>query len=502
LTPDDNQNGTRIQNLENRSLEVKDLYRKLFADRRAIGIENLTDWPGFPGLTQVLPDVELGTPTAVIVQCGDRSLMRLILKNWKEYYEKYIEQHSAHLKDYSETLHFASIAYTLNGISEDYDNFSIYFRHNPPEQIASLLNRLFESVLEPWYSGNLRITHDSQMNWYRKKLSFDKKRETIEKAFSSTMERHPLAKREPKSSKYIFHLKDNHNQFHFLPDPLLKIFDNENNESLRMEMPTCLLHGNLTGETFRVSNVDQFWMSVGAEAGPGFYLHDFASLESDIFLNLTRTLDEEKTVLALRAWLSPSTLDERFPMDDRIPEEYKKTFVILETVRRLAARMVKGEIYDYYLALLFLACNRVLTLFGQRGERGRSAATATLAAAFIGHRLDFWPNWEDFSLFKQEISWKLEQNKQHVFQPHSDRWIQLHHREFDLMKLFIENPEGLITHEEIEAIWGVGTIVTPAMKNKLISRLHTSIRTGSPEQKYIKNIRNNGYVFYPNGIQR
>jgi hypothetical protein len=471
--------------------EIEDLFRKLFAGRKAIKIEQLPIERNRYAFFQVQPSSETGDQSPLVVMVGPRVQVLDLRKRWGEYVEPYLHHQKGQYARKAETLHYAALAFQLDDRVSTFEPlFSIC--KGPAEKVISTLEQLFQVVCELWIKSDPKDLHVPLGQLFLEDLELTGQQEKLDTILKRNLQN--MALTTPLVSRLgttAYRLYWNPGKFIEISNPGSSAY---NQACLYQDLPGCcvrITHGDLNLDTIRVNPKGEFWILPSEKMGEGFYLRDLISLEADVIFRTMAEETPENLLLGLRAWLSPSVSSEAIPYQEA-PENCRKPLMIADAFRKLAAKFGADDLQLYYGGLLIHAAARI-TSAGRSGE-----TILILAYLLISDRLSNWEHWAP-GIMPATESLQLDADQSKVYIPWLQKWKKLGETDFNVIKILSKSPKQLIPFKNLHEAWGSGVRVTPDMLNQSLARLRKIMKPVSGDLEYIGRQRGKGVIFYPDG---
>ncbi|MCI0395742.1 MAG: winged helix-turn-helix domain-containing protein [Chloroflexi bacterium] len=490
------------QGLAGRLDELEDLFGKLFFESHQVTIDSLlAQGPGLVFLKVYAFDGD-GLVEPHIVCCGLNKPVREETRRYQTVAPHQGNATKLGLGRTAETNHFAATAYRFLGRSlEETGIFKEFFHYHPAEESAVVIRSLFRDNLALWH-GKGRYHNGSEtaqafyLRWleeHRNHLSIAALQERVEglcsRLFSTGLGQcvytpYTLLWRLPGIEPISY------------PNPI-NYLDGKSFVSERL-VQWGMTHGRVCPETIVVDANAPAWLIDFSQAGPAPLLHDFASLETAIKLNLLDKLDLAGRHTLEEALLRLTNLDSEVSIGD-VKLEVAQALKIVAEIRQLAFEMAGCDWRSYLTGLFFLAVEQLIFYESDRYYTGHELlpfAHALLAASMAGRTL---------------VS-SLTETTTLPSQAHQSLWIDKDHRvvwvegkpihdltaqEFQILCFLYENAGQLCERRAIVE-QGLGEKfdeydVEQSRLTTALHRLRQKIEPDPQNLKYLVNVRGRGY---------
>lgn len=360
----------QVQRSLKQSLELRDLFCKLFYEREQIVVYPLLPGRGGGVVVAVRP-VSHGRPEPlVIAKIGNRGEIEKEASNYNKYAKRFVaswapkKEGTDDERPTARTLHFAGLVYSVAaGGLDRTERFRDFYRANKPDEICQVLSSLFVEICKNWYQVVREDDAESLSVAYRRELELTDEhhsRKNFCDALSQLCSEAAALGLEiaPGNGKLLFGFRGGP-RFSY-PDPTRFVFDDI--EDFGGTTLKCITHGDFNGDNLLIDQKHGgVWLIDFARTGEGPALRDFAELESVIRFDLLREdrlpqlhRFEEKLLACTALGGTPAP-------DEDMPEDLKKAMQVIVHLRKLANGVRGANLYDYFASLLFYTAWMILT---------------------------------------------------------------------------------------------------------------------------------------------
>jgi DNA-binding response OmpR family regulator len=344
------------ERLLSRADEMKDLLRRLFYEKDHIRIDRLL-WRRNGRTALIVLAFSADTkPESFVVVCGQNAIVNEEANRFEKFAPDAPGRTGTKLNAKAATTHFASNSYSFTDNElENCQTLSELYRFAPPKVFRDTLNTLFRETLWEWHQDKPIQEQRPLDVFYRERL--DTLRDSN---FVSSLEGSIRAiagqiailrlRMEPQDGKLRIHFDGQ--SFSFV-DPLPFFADmlESVDSTLAINVP-----GMLTGENILADQRGRTWLTDFAEAGMAPLLWNYVALESVIRFDWVDTSD-----LLRRKEIEECLVNTDFAKPDLrdLETNLRKHAQAIATLRKLAARTVGQNVWEYHMGILLQAAHRL-----------------------------------------------------------------------------------------------------------------------------------------------
>ncbi len=440
------------ERLLNRAEELQDLFRRLFYDWERIRIDRVL-WQREGRVALTVFAFKGAAMDSFVVVCGENARVMEEAERWRTFAPKAQGETSTTLAHPAETTHYAANAYALAKADlETVRSLEEVYRTGDRKLFTRAVEALFEKTLAAWQPGPLVPVERAVEELYRARLGL-----TAERIAPPA-----VRARWQKLVQYVPELKTN------VPDPepiiaLLQAADAEPS-TLTIKSP-----GTLRGDDILVDANGRAWLTDFADAGDVPRFWNFVALESAIRFAWL----DEREVMRLREVEECLLEDSHFGRPDAQEVESAaahQAVRLMQPIRRLAARAVGKEYWQYHLGIFFHAARRLAdfdpTLTPTPSEQAR-LAHALMAMALIAAKMG---QMEREVMVKGERGLRVDKDGV----KRDGKSISVRGQSLELLKYLANPPNQLRTQRDI--IENVLKEQFNARDKTQITRLHAAVR--------------------------
>lgn len=476
--------------LSERAEELEGLFRSLFFREEIVRIERvLWQRDGRVAVT-VFPFSKDRAPESLLVVCGVNSLVREESAVYKKFAPK--THASTVLVETNETPHFAANAYALTDTDVDrVDTLARLWHAGSDKLFNTALQTLFEMTLVEW-SKEHRVPEEGRTldEVYRERLGLTEEggvsAETVRERARSIVHWIPtLGERvECEGAKLTFAFGG---QSFAYADPAVYL-----ERPTKYGQPVLLGYtpGTLTGENILADANGHTWLTDFADAGTAPLLWNYVSLEAAIRFDWV-----EPSRLGWLHAMERCLLEGEFARLDTsdVEQPLRKNVRAIQTVRRLASRVVGRDTLSYHLGVLFQALRRVAgvnTSLPHKQSEVLRYAHALMSAAMIARHL------KDAGKRSAEAGIRIDKENRAVWVDGAK--VPMRGRTYELLLGFYENANRLVPRRQIlEQFLGERYDEADASQvnrlNAAISRLRDRIEEDPERPRFIITEPGGGY---------
>ena len=326
------------QLIDNLSIELKDLFSKIYFDKDKIKIEPMD---GQVSSGSKFVKVYHGQNLAEIISFGEREKIEIEYKNYKEYVSgcKIPLRTTIDQGKFARTKNLGAIAYKLIDTDiREIENFSKYYHKNDTKTIVSFLENFLKENWKMWstkpQSGSPKDVVEEYKRYFK---------------FSILPIKHEIKRKLSESGKqHIIRMDDFGLRF---DDP---IYSAQHSFFKPLVTKRCLIHGDLNSKNILVyHNIG--WLIDFFSTGWGHCLRDFIKLETDMKFMFTKEFDLASLIRLEKALLARDNFEEESDIQNFDDEEaLKKLFICIKHLRKLAVELTNPKsIGEYYVGLFF-----------------------------------------------------------------------------------------------------------------------------------------------------
>lgn len=463
--------------LMDQTLEIEDLFRKLFINDEHIRLDRLL-WQREGCLALVCHVFRAnGIPESFMVLVGQRANILRQIDHYKDYAPKRPSDTATILLRDAETLHFAGAIFGLS--NADFSHISSFYElyQNTDLKInKTTINTLFKKTLAEWHQED-KIIGNANIFSELRSLHLGQKEGGLTKAkFESKV--HAIIKELP---AYGVNIKHQNGKFNFqvgwqpysYPDPLNILFDEfKINQTLVKEKTP----GFLSGENILVDEYNHAWVTDFADAGFVPVCWNQVALESIIRFDWVKTNDLQR-LLELEKCLVEGSFSR---LDINILEPVVKYPArVIQIIRSLAQPFVGENELPYHMGILFQAASRIAKYESGSPytvkEFARFAHTL-IAMAFLSEKINNLIQVSETKLTPLE---EVQIDKaQHVVKIKGKR-VSLRGQGYDLLCYLYDNANQVCFRADLsKQIFGVPRYddLSPREKENEVNRMNAAIR--------------------------
>lgn len=406
--------------------------------------------------------------------------------------------------DYSETLHVGANCYELRNASlETARSFAHFFVTASSREVGTAVDYLAERCLAVWHHQPRIVTASPRMlspvasdqrsqrespRWLSARLA-DLGREMAEAGLGELIQ-----------SEGHLVLRFLRGQRHRFPDPVLWL-EHQSPDAAKTSLLYSLTLNSLEVDTILVDADGQPWLTDFSAVAEGPVLSDYAAMESAFKYDLLDDSVSLEDIYELEeVLLSAQRLNERLtpPMN-----KVAKLVSAVQHVRQQASRICGPAIKPYLWELMFCAVDRLRTYTPKPAQpRPRRELLppvhAALCVGLLCNRLSALSEVPlPGTLAEGGLSLDRERFGVHV----QGRFVPLTPGEFKLMEYLWRHAGRVCTRRELaQLLYGeVKRSDDDSALNMVINRLREKIESDPARPKYLKTMRGQGYVLYPQG---
>jgi DNA-binding response OmpR family regulator len=441
------------ERLLNRAEELEDLFRRLFYDWERIRIDRVL-WQREGRVALTVFAFKDAAMDSFVVVCGENARVMAEAERWRTFAPKAQGETSTTLAHQAETTHFAANAYALarQADLETVRSLEEVYRAGDRKLFTQAVETLFEETLAAWQPGPPLPAAHALEELYRARLGL-----TAERIAPQA-----IRARWQKLVQYVPELKTNVPD----PEPIVALL-----QAATTEQPTLKIKspGTLTGDDILVDANGRAWLTDFADAGDVPQFWNFVALESAIRFDWL----EERELMRLQEVEKCLLDDDRFSKlgPEGIESVAARQAVrFIQPIRRLAARAVGKEYWQYHLGIFFHAARRladfdpaVPPMLNQRARLVHALLAMAQIAAKIGQR-------EREVMVKGERGLRVDEDGV----KRDGKRISVRGQSLDLLMYLASPPNQLRTQRDI--IENVLKEQFDAHDKTQITRLHAAVR--------------------------
>ena len=439
------------ERLLNRAEELEDLFRRLFYDWERIRIDRVL-WQREGRVALTVFAFKGAAMDPFVVVCGENARVMAEAERWRTFAPKAQGETSTTLAHPAETTHYAANAYALKADLETVRSLEEVYRTGDRKLFTQAVETLFEETLAAWQPGPPVPAERALEELYRARLGLTAER----------VSPHAFRARWQKLVQYFPDLKT------IIPDPepitaLLQAVAAERS-TLKIKSP-----GTVAGDSILVDAHGRAWLTDFADAGDVPQFWNFVALESAIRFDWL----DERELMRLQEVEKCLLDDDRFTKlgtEDIESATARQAVRLIQPIRRLAARAVGKEYWQYHLGIFFHAARRladfdpaVPPMLNQRARLVHALLAMAQIAAKIGQR-------EREVIVKGERGLRVDEDGV----KRDGKRISVRGQSLDLLKYLANPPNQLRTQRDI--IENVLKEQFNARDKTQITRLHAAVR--------------------------
>lgn len=485
--------------LSGRSVELEDLFRKLFYKSSQITLGDIFSYDNGRVILPVYAFDQNGVSQQYIISCGQKT----VILNEKKHYETTIPLRTgiANIGELKaeETVHFSAIAYAFMGNDlEETETLRQTRRSRPLPDVLAAITHLYEKNLGDWYRrGRSQHPPHSLLPFYHEWLNlepFIESKDHLQEKIKSIC-RNALAVNlvhiEWSPSQLIIHLPDADVRSYLNPAAVV----NKQEVVGQDEGQWSLTHGNINVDTVLVDQLGRSWLTDFARVGRAPILRDFVSLETAVKLDLLRSPDFQQRCQVEQRLLQATELKDDINKEN-LRQSVSDVLQIVERIRHMAGKMTGWPFDSYQGGLFFCALGEIIhydidTLYTRRAlaKHVHALFTATILADKLAGKTQATVPTEAINGL-----W-IDKNNKIVWV--EGKTIDLTMQEFKILKYLYERTGQLCERKTIveEGLNEKYDEFDPEQSrlNSAMSRLRQKIETDPRKPKYLFTVRGYGY---------
>lgn len=331
--------------------ELDDLFCRLFARAESIVVSRLPFGRSGAGVVKVQPVVNGVAQSPVVVKFGDVGDIETERRNYNDYVVGMLGgNRSPRIESTARTRFLGGIAYSLLG-AEEFEPFASFYSTASPDEIRQVLDHLFLTTCQRWYSAPMSAEVYDVAEEYRSWLGMTPT--NLETAWTQLKTVQGGATLKFQSLSTSVTIKN--------PIPLV-------GSTFVTQTYRCVTHGDLSGGNILIDPDRKTWLIDFFRTGRGHVLRDHAFL--DVYTRCV-ILGPDEATLDERLQLERALLELRRVDAKGVPVGHltfenpalQKAFETSLHIRSLAAkqghRRTSTDMPDYDIASMFYATNMI-----------------------------------------------------------------------------------------------------------------------------------------------
>jgi DNA-binding response OmpR family regulator len=440
------------ERLVDRAEELEDLFRRLFYEKDRIRIDRVL-WKQEGRVALTVFAFKDAAMDQFVVVCGQNALVVEEASRWQDFAPKAQGETGTTLADKAETTHFAANAYALAKADlETARSLADVYRAGDRKLFTQAVETLFAETLAAWHPAPPVPAERALEDLYRGRLGLTAERISPQ-AFRARWQK--LVQHIPDLKKIIPDLE---------PITALLQAVAAERSTLKIKSP-----GTVAGDSILMDAHGHAWLTDFADAGDVPRFWNFVTLESAIRFDWL----DERELMRLQEVEASLLDDSHFGRPDAQGVESaaaRQAVRFIQPIRRLAARAVGKEYWQYHLGIFFNAARRLAdfdpTLTPTPGEQAR-LARALMAMALIAAKIG---QAEREVVAKGERGLRVDRDGV----KRDGKSISVRGQSLDLLKYLADPPNQLRTQRDI--IENVLKEQFNARDKTQITRLHAAVR--------------------------
>lgn len=346
--------------------EFDDLLCRLFYSAERIEIRDLS------GLLLVDASYPAGSSRRFVVKIGDPNSMVREYDNFKGFVAPFSGQVPyTDAVSLRRTMRVGGILYSLVGATSDMlQDFETYLRQHDNISIRLLIDRLFEDLLQGWFTRRTKRRSVDLRGEYQNDFG-----STIEMLEFSAIEGLNVMQRD---GRMVFSDLGDDVSYNS-PSSIL------NSRNLNRSTYTCTTHGMLKPGNILIDNSDRVWLVDFRDTRQSHILRDFAYLDASLRLvilseeeaTLNERFELEKLLHEASSFKDLDALSSRLPSGDRT---ISKVFTAVLHIRKLAGRLSGLDMSELYVSLVFSALKTLEIDALSQVQREHALLSASISA--------------------------------------------------------------------------------------------------------------------------
>ncbi len=497
--------GRDASSLEDRSLEIEDLFRRLFYAKAQITIGRMLWHRQARVCVIAFAHTQEGVTEQYAVVCGDAAHIQEELDNLRNRAPQSLK--GTTLVDSAESTHFGALAYALGDADlERTQTLRTCYHVRKADQVGAALQHLLTVTLAPWHHGGRHVVEgkspsemyvgrlqwpsdlDSRDDWQRRMQ--DLAEESL--CLGST-------RLELTQAELAVYFPAGQSVAYANPVPWLFAPKLASSEPV-----VCVLSpGILNADNVLVDAGGRTWLTDLGQTGQAPLLWDLISLEAAVRFDLLESTDLQAVHEFERRLIEPDVLNDRLDLGDVEPG-FRKALSVIRDIRKHAYSLGGVDTRLYYEGMLVVGLN---TAYGYapglkyaRQELSKFAH-GLLSAAMISTQLQAQAERMSRAARSVENGVRIDEGKRLVYV--DGRQVDLSPSEYELL-LFLYQRSGVpCTHEEIvRSVFKQepGSKEQEASRvNALLSRLRGKIESDPKHPRFLHNRRGIGHCLLVDG---
>jgi len=432
------------EQLVQRSLEIEDLFRRLFLDKKQIVIDRQL-WQRTSNLLLIVNTYDKrNLPESVLVQCGAKRNVTKTVDAYQEFAPSAPGHNATVLKKFVSTEHYAACVYGLaNADLEDVFSLTDLFKKSLEKSFNSALTDLFEKTLREWHEGRTVTTSDVPTEEiYRERLELtpDKSQANFEATVRFIIRQAPTVGVEFEQRVGKLDLRFGGEVFSY-PDPRNLVYQEFRSDELALLAKTP---GRLSGDNILADRRGDTWLTDFSEAGVAPVLWNYVAMESAVRFDWAEGTSIRDMHDMERALVGSEF--SKLPVAD-IDPRLRKCMRAIGFVRKLALRIVNRHLFSYHLGVFYHACTRLtetdLTFESVKRIELLRLTHVLMAVAMIGDKLLQETPPSNVASAAPTIRFDISKHEVEV----NGVTISLHGQSYELLRILYSNENQLCPRE-------------------------------------------------------
>jgi DNA-binding response OmpR family regulator len=490
--------------LDQRKEEIIDLLRHLFHEYAQVTLHHILLAATDCLHLAVHAHTESGATAQFVLACGQVDAVKEMAARYEAALPRRVRQARLPQGEIAETVHFAAVAYQIVAppLEESWP-LAVYARHRTPAETLTAVAHLYTQTLPAWHeNGHVTNQETTMTNFYQAWLA-KRRQETTATAIQDQIE--TLCQQVVQAgmgqityAPHMLTLPLAEGQTALLANPAV----HWENDILLLEggQRWGMTHGRIDLAAVMVTDSGQSWLLDFSQAGQAPLVHDFASLETAVWLRLSKITDVTAGCALFQTWLPQFPFPPAATIADQITDNQTAALLTLVGhIRQLAQQQTGCSVTSYLTALFFWAADELLdyepTHFYRR-ERLAAYMRALLSTAVLYQHLTQAPLPDAAGLpdHARHSLWIDDANKVVWVE---GKQIELTIQDYEILSYLYRHAGKLCDRRAIveEALGEVYDEFDPEQSrlNSAISRLRQKIEPDARNVRYLLTVRGHGY---------